>query len=29
MTNTRIKLIIVVDDTNTALRDNEIRQMFR
>ena len=29
VTNTRVKLVIVVDNTNTALRDNEIRQMFR
>ena len=25
VTNTRIKLVIVVDNSNTALRDNEIR----
>ena len=25
VTNTRIKLVIVVDNTNTSLRDNEIR----
>lgn len=29
MTNTRIKFIIIVDASNVALRDNEIRQMFR
>ncbi|XP_017781698.1 PREDICTED: trafficking protein particle complex subunit 2-like protein [Nicrophorus vespilloides] len=29
VTNTKIKFIIVVDSTNTALRDNEIRSMFR
>ena len=29
VTNTKIKLVIVVDNTNTTLRDNEIRQMFR
>ena len=29
VTNTRIKFVIVVDNTNTTLRDNEIRQMFR
>lgn len=29
VTNTKIKFIIVVDTTNTTLRDNEIRSMFR
>ena len=29
VTNTKVKLVIVVDNTNTALRDNEVRQMFR
>ncbi|XP_044727207.1 trafficking protein particle complex subunit 2-like protein [Chrysoperla carnea] len=29
VTNTNIKLVIVVDSTNTALRDNEVRAMFR
>ena len=29
VTNTRIKFIIITDNTNTTLRDNEIRQMFR
>ncbi|CAG9813633.1 unnamed protein product [Phaedon cochleariae] len=29
VTNTKIKFIIVVDSTNMALRDNEIRSMFR
>ena len=29
VTNTKIKFVIVVDNTNTTLRDNEIRQMFR
>ncbi|XP_019870395.1 trafficking protein particle complex subunit 2-like protein [Aethina tumida] len=29
VTNTKIKFIIVVDSTNTSLRDNEIRSMFR
>ncbi|CAH1384566.1 hypothetical protein MTP99_011268 [Tenebrio molitor] len=29
ITNTKIKFIIVVDSTNMALRDNEIRSMFR
>ena len=29
VTNTRIKFIVIVDASNTALRDNEIRQMFR
>ena len=29
VTNTRIKFIIIVDNSNTTLRDNEIRQMFR
>lgn len=29
VTNTRIKFIIIVDASNVALRDNEIRQMFR
>eukprot|EP00090_Calanus_glacialis_P042765 TRINITY_DN7580_c0_g1_i1.p1 TRINITY_DN7580_c0_g1~~TRINITY_DN7580_c0_g1_i1.p1 ORF type:complete len:142 (-),score=62.28 TRINITY_DN7580_c0_g1_i1:70-495(-) len=29
VTNTRIKFIIITDNSNTTLRDNEIRQMFR
>ncbi|GLV36337.1 uncharacterized protein CBL_08831 [Carabus blaptoides fortunei] len=29
VTNTKIKLIIVVDSSNTSLRDNEVRSMFR
>ncbi|KAL3288428.1 hypothetical protein HHI36_002874 [Cryptolaemus montrouzieri] len=29
VTNTRMKFIIVVDSSNMALRDNEIRSMFR
>ena len=29
VTNTKIKFIIIVDSSNTTLRDNEIRQMFR
>lgn len=29
VTNTKIKFIIVVDSTNTMLRDNEVRTMFR
>ncbi|XP_025833414.1 trafficking protein particle complex subunit 2-like protein [Agrilus planipennis] len=29
VTNTKIKFIIVAESTNTALRDNEIRSMFR
>ncbi|XP_045466806.1 trafficking protein particle complex subunit 2-like protein [Harmonia axyridis] len=29
VTNTKIKFIIVVDFSNMALRDNEIRSMFR
>ncbi len=29
VTNTRIKFVVVVDASNTSLRDNEIRQMFR
>ena len=29
VTNTRIKFIIIVDNSNTTLRDNDIRQMFR
>ncbi|KAK3086534.1 hypothetical protein FSP39_019848, partial [Pinctada imbricata] len=29
VTNTKVKFVIVVDSTNTALRDNEIRGMFR
>ena len=29
VTNTRVKFVIVVDAGNTALRDNEVRQMFR
>ena len=27
--NTRIKFIIITDNSNTTLRDNEIRRMFR
>uniref|UniRef100_A0A1B6CAV6 Trafficking protein particle complex subunit n=1 Tax=Clastoptera arizonana TaxID=38151 RepID=A0A1B6CAV6_9HEMI len=29
VTNTRVKFIIAVDSTNTLLRDNEVRSMFR
>jgi len=29
VTNTRIKLVIVVDSSSSTLRDNETRQMFR
>jgi len=29
VTNTKIKLVIVVESSNTTLRDNEIRSMFR
>ena len=29
VTNTKIKFIVIVDSSNTSLRDNEIRQMFR
>ncbi|KAF2355550.1 Trafficking protein particle complex subunit 2 [Trinorchestia longiramus] len=29
MTNTKIKLVIITDASNTTLRDNEIRMMFR
>ncbi|KAK9873751.1 hypothetical protein WA026_002106 [Henosepilachna vigintioctopunctata] len=29
VTNTKMKFIIVVDSSNIALRDNEIRSMFR
>ena len=29
VTNTKIKFIIVVDSSNSSLRDNEVRQMFR
>jgi hypothetical protein len=29
VTNTRIKFVIIVDSSNTSLRDNETRQMFR
>lgn len=29
VTNTKIKFVIVVDSINTALRDNEIKSMFR
>lgn len=29
VTNTKIKFIIMIDSTNTALRDNEIRLMFK
>ncbi|NP_001279440.1 trafficking protein particle complex subunit 2-like protein [Callorhinchus milii] len=29
VTNTKVKFIIVVDSSNIALRDNEIRSMFR
>ncbi|CAH0386784.1 unnamed protein product [Bemisia tabaci] len=29
VTNTKIKFIVVVDSSNTLLRDNEIRMMFR
>lgn len=29
VTNTKIKFIVIVESSNTTLRDNEIRQMFR
>ena len=29
VTNTKIKFIVIIDSSNTSLRDNEIRQMFR
>ncbi|CAH1779537.1 unnamed protein product [Owenia fusiformis] len=29
VTNTKIKFVIVVETSNTSLRDNEIRSMFR
>ncbi|XP_003969967.1 trafficking protein particle complex subunit 2-like protein [Takifugu rubripes] len=29
VTNTKVKFVIVVDSSNTSLRDNEIRSMFR
>lgn len=29
VTNTKIKFVIVVESSNTSLRDNEIRSMFR
>lgn len=29
VTNTKIKFIIVVESSNTLLRDNEVRMMFR
>ncbi|KAG8224545.1 hypothetical protein J437_LFUL002149 [Ladona fulva] len=29
VTNTRIKFIVVVESSNTSLRDNEVRMMFR
>jgi len=29
VTNTKIKIIIIIDSTNSLLRDNEIRAMFR
>lgn len=29
VTNTKIKFIIVIDSSNTALRENEVRSMFR
>lgn len=29
MTNSKVKFVIVVDSSNTSLRDNEIRSMFR
>ncbi|XP_034257075.1 trafficking protein particle complex subunit 2-like protein [Thrips palmi] len=29
VTNTKIKFIVIVEATNTTLRDNEVRQMFR
>ncbi|CAD7078010.1 unnamed protein product [Hermetia illucens] len=29
VTNTKIKFIIVMDSSNTALRENEVRSMFR
>ncbi|XP_076060749.1 trafficking protein particle complex subunit 2-like protein [Oratosquilla oratoria] len=28
-TNTRIKIVVITDASNTTLRDNEIRMMFR
>lgn len=29
VTNSKVKFVMVVDSSNTALRDNEIRSMFR
>jgi len=29
VTNTKVKFIVIVDSSNTNLRDNETRQMFR
>lgn len=29
VTNTNVKFVIIVDASNTNIRDNEIRQMFR
>uniref|UniRef100_A0A3B5L1C4 Trafficking protein particle complex subunit 2-like protein n=1 Tax=Xiphophorus couchianus TaxID=32473 RepID=A0A3B5L1C4_9TELE len=29
VTNSKVKFVIVVDSSNTSLRDNEIRSMFR
>ncbi|XP_039204645.1 trafficking protein particle complex subunit 2-like protein [Crotalus tigris] len=29
VTNSKLKFVLVVDSSNTALRDNEIRRMFR
>ncbi|XP_052059808.1 trafficking protein particle complex subunit 2-like protein [Mytilus californianus] len=29
VTNTKVKFVIVVESTNSSLRDNEIRSMFR
>ncbi|XP_078400997.1 trafficking protein particle complex subunit 2-like protein [Cetorhinus maximus] len=29
VTNTKVKFVIVIDSSNIALRDNEIRSMFR
>nr|CAG4648987.1 EOG090X0HN8 [Polyphemus pediculus] len=29
VTNTKIKIVIIIDSTNSLLRDNEIRAMFR
>ena len=29
VTNTKIKFIVIVESSNTTIRDNEIRQMFR